>query len=45
MKMVHITLVPGDNQEDQAYGMAATCGLSPLPTAVGVSIQQTEVPT
>ena len=44
-EMVHITLVPGDNQEDQAYGMAATCGLSPLPTAVGVSIQQTEVPT
>jgi len=44
-EMVHITLVPGDNQEDQAYGMEATCGLWPLPTTVGVSTPQTEVPT
>jgi RHS repeat-associated protein len=44
-EMVHITLVPGDNQEDQAYGMEATCGLWPLRTTVGVSTPQTEVPT
>jgi len=44
-EMVHITLVPGDNQEDQAYGMEATCGLWPLPTTVGVSTPQTQVPT
>jgi len=43
--MVHITLVPGDNQENQAYGMEATCGLWPLRTTVTVAAPaQTEVP-
>lgn len=44
-EMVHITLVPGGGQEDQAYGMESTCGLFPLPTTVNVTNPQSEVPT
>ena len=39
-ELVHITLVPGEGQDDPngpAYGMERACGLSPLSTSVKVS--------